>query len=202
MLFRSKVVTVLNEATPHNKEVFLTSAPEEGGWSAMHPNHFTPRERTPRTLRIRKWFGWRTGINAPEKKRTSCIYWKPNHDSSIVQRLAYHNTHWIIFISIFSMMSWKFPIICHYLACRSKQTTNSIKYLSLLTFIVTIKCPTKYVPQNNICLTGKYSLLYLLYTFNEMTYTNHDFILILASMWLPASLRRHELLPSLPPHTL
>jgi hypothetical protein len=79
--------------------------------------------------------------------------------------------------------------------------TNFIKYVALLVvsqyepgilqinvlllkFIVTNKCLQKYAPQNSIRLTTKYFLSYLLYTFNEMTYTNHAFTLILIFMWL------------------
>jgi hypothetical protein len=48
-------------------DIFLTSAPVGGEWSASHPCRFTPRERTPCTHWIGGWVGPRADLDGMEK---------------------------------------------------------------------------------------------------------------------------------------
>jgi len=47
----------------------LTSALEEGKWSASCPGRFTPRERAPDIHWLGGWVGLRAGLEALEKRR-------------------------------------------------------------------------------------------------------------------------------------
>jgi hypothetical protein len=48
--------------------VFLTSALDEGGWSASRPGSSTPGERTPVTHWLGGWVGPRVGLEDEEKR--------------------------------------------------------------------------------------------------------------------------------------
>jgi hypothetical protein len=54
---------------------FLTSALDEGEWSASCLGHFDPGERAPSTLRIGGWVGPRTELEAVEDVQpVACRY--------------------------------------------------------------------------------------------------------------------------------
>jgi hypothetical protein len=48
---------------------FLTSALDEGEWSALRPGRFTPREIAPRIHWIGGWVGPRVGLDAVKKRK-------------------------------------------------------------------------------------------------------------------------------------
>jgi hypothetical protein len=47
----------------------LTSALDGGEWSALHPGHFTPRERAPGTHWIGGWVGPRAVLDMAMKRK-------------------------------------------------------------------------------------------------------------------------------------
>jgi hypothetical protein len=72
---------------------FLTSALDGGKSSASRPSRFIPRERVLRTHRTEGWVGPRTGLNAMDWRKISCLCREPNPGrqvrSSFLYRLSY-----------------------------------------------------------------------------------------------------------------
>jgi hypothetical protein len=62
--------------------VFLTSALDEGEWSASRPGRFT---LAPSIGHVRGWMGLRAGLDATETRNISCPCLESNLDSSVVQ---------------------------------------------------------------------------------------------------------------------
>jgi len=48
---------------------FLTSALDRGGWLALRPGRFTPRERAPGTHLIEGWVDPRAGVDTVVRKK-------------------------------------------------------------------------------------------------------------------------------------
>jgi hypothetical protein len=63
---------------------FLTSALDDGEWSASRLGHFTPRERAPSTDWIGGWVSPREGLDALEKRKI-----EPGPSSLSLYRLRY-----------------------------------------------------------------------------------------------------------------
>jgi hypothetical protein len=78
------------------RHAFLTSALEEGEWSASHPGHLTPGETTP----VNDWRGRRVGptagLDAVEKRKIPRPRQKsnpPNPDRPVPSQLLYRLTY-------------------------------------------------------------------------------------------------------------
>jgi hypothetical protein len=56
----------------------LTSASDEGEWSASIPGRLTPGERAPETYWIGGWVGSRAGLSAVVKRGNPCRCWESN----------------------------------------------------------------------------------------------------------------------------
>jgi hypothetical protein len=69
---------------------FLTSALDEGEWSASHPSRITPRERAPCTHSI-GWAGSKAVVDAVKRKFPSSRR-ESNPRTPIIQLVAQHYT--------------------------------------------------------------------------------------------------------------
>jgi hypothetical protein len=67
---------------------FLTSALDEGKWSALCPSYFNSRGTAPTTHCMGGWVGPRAGLDATQKGKISCPCQESNVDSSVVQPLV------------------------------------------------------------------------------------------------------------------
>jgi hypothetical protein len=56
----------------------LISTVNEGEWSVSCPGHFTSEKRAPGTHWIGGWVDPRDGLEAIEKRKTSCLWWESN----------------------------------------------------------------------------------------------------------------------------
>jgi hypothetical protein len=92
---------VLNEAPRHEVVLgewryssthSLTSAPDEGEWSASRPGRFTPRERAPGIHWIGGWVGPRAVLDAVVKRKTPSPRQLSNPRTPIVQPVAQRYT--------------------------------------------------------------------------------------------------------------
>jgi hypothetical protein len=71
---------------------FLTSALDEGEWSASRPGRFTPRESAPCTHWIEGWVGPRVGLDAMEKRK----FCHARNGTQVAQPVARRYTDWVI----------------------------------------------------------------------------------------------------------
>jgi hypothetical protein len=78
----------------------LTSALDEGEWSASSPGSFIPGERASGTYWIGGWVGHRVGLHAVEKRKISCPCRESNRDSSTVRPVARRYTNSRILVLI------------------------------------------------------------------------------------------------------
>jgi hypothetical protein len=102
---KSKVVPVLflteNDATKLywgievHLNAFLTSALNEGEWSASHPGRFTPSERDPSTHWIRGCVAPRAGLDAVVKWKIPNPRRESNLRAPIVKPVASRYTDWL-----------------------------------------------------------------------------------------------------------
>jgi hypothetical protein len=79
----------------YNSTHSLTSALDEGKWSASRPCRFTPRERAPGTHSIGGWVGPRAVLNAVKRKILR-PYRESKPRTPIVQPVAQCYTDWTI----------------------------------------------------------------------------------------------------------
>jgi hypothetical protein len=70
----------------------LTSALDEGDWSASRPGRFTPRERAPGTHWIGGWVGPRAVLDAVVKRKIHSPRRESNPSTPIVQPVAQRYT--------------------------------------------------------------------------------------------------------------
>jgi hypothetical protein len=91
---KGKVFPVLKEAPDHEGVLgewmyssthSLTSALDEGEWSASCPGRFTSRERAPATHWIGGWVGPRAGLDAVSKGKIPSSHKDSKPDHPIVQ---------------------------------------------------------------------------------------------------------------------
>jgi hypothetical protein len=67
---------------------YLTSALDEGDWSASRPGRFTPRERAPVIHWIGDWVGSRAVPDAVMKIKIPSLRWESNPRTPTVQPVA------------------------------------------------------------------------------------------------------------------
>jgi hypothetical protein len=71
---------------------FLTSAVDGRGWSASHPDRFTPKERAPDIHWIGGWVGPRDILDAVVKKKIPSPRRESNPRTPILQPVQRYNT--------------------------------------------------------------------------------------------------------------
>jgi hypothetical protein len=95
--FKGKVVLCFNWAPCHEGVLgewryssthSLTSALDEGEWSASRLGRFTPKERAPDTHWIGGWVGPRTVLDAVVKGKIPSPCWESNPRTPIIQPVA------------------------------------------------------------------------------------------------------------------
>jgi hypothetical protein len=74
----------------------LTSALDEGEWSASRPGRFTPRESATGTHWIGGWIGSRALLDAVVKRKIPSTRRESNHRAQIVQPVAQRYTNWAV----------------------------------------------------------------------------------------------------------
>jgi hypothetical protein len=94
LLCKVKVKFYLCLTKHHTMKVLLTSEVERGEWSALHPGHFTPRERAPSTHWIGAWVGPRASMDAVERWKIPSPHWELNPWIPIIQPIPSCYTDW------------------------------------------------------------------------------------------------------------
>jgi hypothetical protein len=74
----------------------LTWVLDGGGWSALRPSCFTPRERAPDTHWIGAWVGPRPILDMAVKRKIPSPCWESNPRTPIIQPIAQCYTDWAI----------------------------------------------------------------------------------------------------------
>jgi hypothetical protein len=78
----------------HSSMHSLTSALDEGEWTASRPGHFTPKERAPITHWIGDWVGPRAVLDAVVKRKIPNPRQESNPRTPIVHPVAQRYTDW------------------------------------------------------------------------------------------------------------